>query len=142
MNRSLFIIAALSLSGAVQAGSPEWTVVADAKDSTAYIDRSSVLESDGAVRMLRNYDVTVSLGVDPATGMQLYPHRSAKVRYDVDCGAGRVALGNWQMFSGNFANGEIVWADRHHGLPAFTQPGTAEEIAALAAACGTQTAAR
>jgi hypothetical protein len=39
------------------------------------------------------------------------------------------------MYSGNLANGEIVWADQRHGLPAYSAPAAAEN-AAIAAACG------
>jgi len=54
---------------------------------------------------------------------------------------GLLALNAWQMYTGNFADGTVVWADRHHGLLAYAAPSVAEEQAALAAVCGTKTAA-
>ncbi len=135
---------ALTLATAAQAAAPQWTLVAGASTSAAYIDRFSVTEIAGAksVWVLRNYAETITLGLDPVTGAPWYPHRSVKVLYAVDCGAGRVAVNAWQMYSGNFANGEIVWADKHHGLPAYSAPAAAEENAAIAAACGAKTALR
>jgi hypothetical protein len=144
MFRHLLAASALSLAATAQSAAPEWTLVAEAQPSAAYIDRLSVTSNADTkgVWVLRNYAETISLGNDPVTGMAWYPHRSVKVLYTVDCMAGRVALGAWQMYSGNFANGEIVWADKHHGLPAFSKPFVAEETAAIDAACGAKTALR
>ncbi len=144
MFRHILAASALTLAATAQSAASEWMLVADAQQSAVYIDRLSVTSNANtkAVWVLRNYAETISLGKDPETGTPWYPHRSVKVLYAVDCKAGRVALGAWQMYSGNFANGEIVWADKHHGLPAFAAPAAAEETAAIDAACGAKTALR
>ena len=145
MFRTLLTCSALMLATVAQGGAPEWTLVADAQTSAAsYVDRLSVTETSGAksVWVLRNYAGAISLGDDPATRLPMYSHRSVKVRYMVDCSARRVSLDRWEMFSGSFANGEIVWADNHHGLAAFSAPAIAEERAAVDTACSTKTAAR
>lgn len=141
---SVITAAALTLAPAAQAGAPQWTFVADTSTSASYIDRASVTEIPGAksVWVLRNYAVAITLGLDPVTSTPWYPHRSVKVRYAVDCRAGRVAVDAWHMYSGNFANGEIVWADEHHGIPAHSAPAAAEEDAAIDAVCGAKAALR
>ena len=144
MLRTLVTAAALAVVTTAHAAAPQWKLVADANASAAYIDRSSVTDSAGArsVWVLRNYAETLTLGLDPVTGAPWYPHRSVKVLYAVDCNAGRVALSAWEMYSGNFANGEVVWADKHYGLPAYAAPAAAEENAAIVAACSAKTASR
>ena len=144
MFRHILAVSALTFAATAHGGTPEWTLVADAQQSAAYLDRLSVTDDAGTktVWVLRNYEETITLGNDPVTGSPWYPHRSVKILYTVDCTVGRVALGEWQMYSGNFANGEIVWADKHHGLPAYSAPGAAEEVAAIDAACGAKTAMR
>jgi len=144
MLRTVVTAAAMAIATTAQAQAPQWTLVAEAGASGAYIDRSSVtdLSDKKTVWVLRNYAETINLGLDPVTGAPWYPHRSVKVMYSVDCSAGQVALSAWQMHSGNFANGEVVWADKHYGLPAYSAPVAAEESAAVVAACGAKTALR
>lgn len=144
MLRTLAAVAALTVLTTAQAAAPQWTPVADVKSSAAYIDRSSVTDISGgkSVWVLRNYAEIITLGLDPVTGEAWYPHRSVKVLYAVDCSAGRLALSAWQMYSGNFAAGEAVWADKHHGLPAYSAPASVEENAAVITACGAKIALR
>ena len=134
--------AAAAVIGTANADARRWNLVADAGVSAAYIDQGSVaaLGDAKSVWVLRNYPQTIDLGSDPVTGDPWYPHRSVKVQYAVDCSKGLLALNAWQMHSGNFADGTVVWADRHHGLLAYAAPSIAEERAALAAACATKTA--
>jgi hypothetical protein len=144
MLRPLIIAVALATITTAHAAASQWSLVADASASATYIDRSSVTANPGgkSVWVLRNYAGTLSLGLDPVTGTPWYPHRSVKVLYAVDCNAGRVALSAWEMYSGNFANGEVVWADKNHGLLGYAAPAAAEENAAIVAACGAKTALR
>jgi len=128
--------------GIANADTPRWNLIADAGLSTAYIDRDSVapLGAAKSVWVLRNYAQTIDLGSDPATGALQYPHRSVKIQYAVDCNNGVLAMNAWQMHSGNFADGAVVWADRHHGLLDYIAASIPEEQGAIAAACGTKTA--
>jgi len=143
LSATLAAAVATAVVGTAHADAPRWNLVADAGDSAAYIDQGSVAALGDAktVWLLRNYPQTIDLGSDPITGNSWYPHRSVKVQYAVDCSMGLLALNAWQMYTGNFADGTVVWADRHHGLLAYAAPSVAEEQAALAAVCGTKTAA-
>jgi hypothetical protein len=121
---------------------PDWTKVAEFGLGVAYLDRSSVAVkgNDVSVRVLRNYDQLVTLGTDPETKEAWYPHRSVKLQYVANCESGKVALEGWQMFSGNFGDGDTVWADRQFGSPMFVTPSSSEESSALSAACSTRAA--
>jgi hypothetical protein len=143
LSATLAAAAVAAAWGIAHADAPRWNLVADGSTS-AYIDQGSVsaLGNTKSVWVLRNYPQTIDLGSDPVTGTPWYPHRSVKVQYAVDCTTGLLALNAWQMHSGNFADGAVVWADRHHGLLAYAAPSVAEEEAALAAVCGTKTALR
>jgi hypothetical protein len=144
LSATLAVAAVAAISGTAHADAPRWNLVADAGPTSAYIDQSSVsaLGDAKSVWVLRNYQRVIDLGIDPVTGTPWYPHRSVKVQYAVDCGTGLLALSAWQMHSGNFADGAVVWADRHHGLLAYAAPSLAEEAAAFAAVCSTKTALR
>jgi hypothetical protein len=144
LSAGLAVAALIAAVGTANADSPRWTLVADSRVGAAYIDRDSVaaLGDAKSVWILRNYPQTIDLGSDPVTGTPWYTHRSVKVQYAVDCVKGLLALNAWQMHSGNFADGAVVWADRYHGPLAYAAPALAEEKAALAAACGTKTALR
>lgn len=130
--------------GTASADTPRWNLVANADNSSTYIDQNSVAAFGSAqsVWVLRNYSQTIELGHDPVTGTPWYPHRSVKVQYAVDCAQSRLALNAWQMHSGNFGDGAVVWADRYHGALAYAAAWSEEQEAALAAACGTKTALR
>jgi hypothetical protein len=130
------LAAALSIVGTANAA-PEWIQIANADTGSTFMDRSFTgpVGTAMAVRLMRNYDDTVSLGIDPETGLPLYPHRSVKVTYLVDCANRKLALDGWQMFSGNFGDGDVVWADKHPGSPLFLKPEGVEEKFALANAC-------
>lgn len=119
---------------------PEWITVADNQEATVLLDLASVNKVGDLVnvRVLRNYGQLITLGNDPTTNEMLYPHRSVKLGYLANCQSGKVSLESWQMFSGNFGNGETVWADKEHGAPAFMAPASTEESSALAAACSSR----
>jgi hypothetical protein len=137
LKRNLAVIAAaLGIAGAANAA-PEWIQIVTADSGSTFMDRSFTAPAGTAmaVRVMRNYDDTVSLGTDPATGLAMYPHRSVKVTYLVDCGNRKLALDGWQMFSGNFGDGDVVWADKHPGAPLYLNPEGVEEKFALANAC-------
>ena len=117
-----------------------WTTVADSQPGTVLIDIASVATAGEfvSVRVLRNYEQLVTLGNDPTTNEMWYPHRSVKLGYLANCESGKVSLESWQMFSGNFGNGETVWADKELGAPAFMVPSSPEESSALSTACSSR----
>jgi len=94
------------------------------------------------VTVLRSYDEVVTLGDDARTGKSLYPHRSAKIRYAVDCAVRKVGMDGWELYSGNLGDGKIVWADRDIGSAPLAAPRNTEEHVALASVCSQDAATR
>jgi Surface-adhesin protein E len=141
MIRKLIAGLALALSGSAFAA-PQWVQLPNVDNVVTYVDRASVerVGSEVTVRVLRVYDKVLTLGNDPTTGADMYPHRSVKIRYVVDCNAGRIALESWEMYSGNLGDGEVVWADQAPGRHSFYRASTVEESHALAVACGVKAA--
>jgi hypothetical protein len=141
MIRKLIAGLTLALTGSAFAA-PQWVQMPNVDDMVTYVDRASVERVGGevTVRVLRAYDKVVTLGNDPTTGADVYPHRSVKIRYVVDCNAGRIALDAWEMYSGNLGDGEVVWADQAPGRPSFYRASTVEESYALAVACAVKAA--
>ena len=134
-------IAASSLVLSMSAfAAPEWVTVAASGEGTVLLDLASVTKAGELVnvRVLRNYEQLITLGNDPTTNEMMYPHRSVKLGYLANCESGKLSLESWQMFSGNFGNGETVWADKEHGAPAFMAPSSPEESSALNAACSSR----
>jgi hypothetical protein len=138
---SLFVAAAL-LSTLASAAAPEWIQIANTEPGSAFLDRATIAPAGEAmaVRVMRNYDDTVTLGINPATGRTLYSHRSVKLTYLVDCKGGKLAMNTWQLFSGNFGEGQVVWADKQPGAPIYLKPAGGEEKFAFASACAMQAA--
>lgn len=122
---------------------PKWVELPYSTADASFIDHSSFsLEGKHVdVEVLRNFDETVVLGNDPESGAPMYSHRSVKLAYVVDCEARKVALSNWQMFDGNFGNGEVVWADTNWGELDFTPAHDEESRSVLISACATALAA-
>jgi hypothetical protein len=135
------LIAASTLVFSMSAiAAPEWITVADRGDGTVLLDLASVAKAGELVniQVLRNYKQLITLGNDPTTNEMLYPHRSVKLGYLANCESGKVSLASWQMFSGNFGNGETVWTDKELDAPAFMAPSSPEESSALNAACSSR----
>jgi hypothetical protein len=138
------LIAASTLVFSMSAvAAPEWVTIADSGQDAVMLDMASVTKVGGLVnvRVLRNYDQLITLGNDPTTNEMLYPHRSVKLGYLANCESGQLSLASSQMFSGNFGNGEAVWADKEQGAPAFMAPSNLEESSALNAACSSRVSA-
>lgn len=141
MFRTLMVTAAFVLAPAAQAA-PDWVQMSDTLAGSTYLDRSSITITgkSATVQVLRSYDEQITLGNDPETGAELYPHRSAKVQYLVNCGTRKVALDAWVLYSGNLGDGKVMWADQHAGTAAYADPSGGEERYALAAACAVEAA--
>jgi hypothetical protein len=122
---------------------PEWITVVDSGEGAVLVDVASVAKTGEllSVQVLRNYAQLITLGNDPTTNEMLYPHRSVKLGYLANCESGKLSLASWQMFSGNFGNGETVWKDKEQGVPAFMAPSSPEESSALNAACSSRVSA-
>ena len=92
----------------------------------------------------RSYEQQVSLGQDPTTGKDMYPHQSVAIQYAVNCASGTLSMVAWNMFSGPHGDGALVWAGQHatHAGASGYAAGTDEERGALANACQSTAAAR
>ena len=135
------LIAASTLVFSMSAvAAPEWVTIADSGQGAVLLDMASVTKAGDLVnvRVLRNYEQLITLGNDPTTNEMLYPHRSVKLGYLANCESGQLSLASWQMFGGNFGNGETIWADKEQGAPAFMAPSSLEESSALNAACSSR----
>ena len=143
MIRTILASTALAASISVHAA-PEWVALSDSMADASFIDRSSLSDTQRYVdvEVLRNFDEIITLGTDPVTGAEMYPHRSVTLDYRVDCDAGKIAMTSWKMFDGNFANGDVVWAATNYGKPAFIDAVDDETRSVLRTACATNTAAR
>ncbi|UCD68119.1 MAG: hypothetical protein JSW48_15265 [Betaproteobacteria bacterium] len=143
ISRSLLAFLGLLLSSAA-AAAPNWTILAGDIANSTYLDKASVAKHGDFMRadVLRNYDEVITLGNDPVTGADMYPHRSVKVTYHVDCGSGMVAMTSWKMFEGSLGNGEVVWADKLWGKPNLTSANDAETRDVLRSTCATKSVSR
>ena len=137
-------VIALALLSTTAFANSDWVQIPSAGDGHAFLDRASFVDVAGLteVTVLRSYDELVTLGNDAQTGDSLYPHRSAKVRYSVDCTARKVGMGGWELYSGNLGDGKIVWADSNSGPALLASPRSTEEHLALASVCSQDAATR
>jgi len=105
---------------------------------------SAALAADTIVWVERNYDRTVTLGQNPTTGKDMYPHQSVAIQYAVNCSESTLSLSAWRMFSDPHGEGVLIWSGRHAsgagdaGYAAVTE----EERGAIATACQATAAAR
>jgi len=85
--------------------------------------------------LLRSFTETTLLGHD------LYPHRSQRIQYVIDCTDRSFALSQWILTDGERGAGAVVWADRNDDL-AFIAPAKGTlEAAVVHAACSIETPA-
>ena len=135
------LIAASTLVFSISAvAAPEWIAVAESGNGAVLLNLASIAKTGEllSIQVLRNYEQLITLGNDPTTNQMLYPHRSVKLGYLANCESGQLSLASWQMFSGNFGNGQTVWKDKEQGAPAFMVPSNLEESSALNAACSSR----
>ena len=141
--KTLSATAVLAYSSFAAAGT-NWIVVPTSGEERTYLDRASYVEGASltAVTVLRSYEQVVTLGDDAQTGEALYPHRSAKVRYAIDCVSRTVGMESWELYSGNLGDGKIVWADSESGERHMAKPLTTEELVTFNAVCSPDVALR
>jgi hypothetical protein len=105
---------------------------------------SSAHAAETTIWVERNYDQTVTLGQNPTTGKDMYPHQSVAIQYAVNCSEGTLSLAAWRMFSSPRGEGILIWSGRHAAGTgdAGYAPVSDEERGALATACQATAAAR
>lgn len=141
--KKLVAIAALVVSSSALANS-DWISIPSETANRAFLDRASFIEGadKSGITLLRSYEEKVTLGDDAQTGAELFPHRSAKIRYAVECSTKKVAMESWELYSGNLGDGKVVWADRETGILALSTPNSTEEWIAFNAVCSQDAALR
>jgi len=107
---------------------------------------TAALATDTTVWVERSYDQPITLGQNPTTGRDMYPHQSVAIQYAVNCGDATLSLVAWRMFSGPHGEGILIWSGPHATATATGDAGyapvTDEERGALATACRSTAAAR
>jgi hypothetical protein len=79
--------------------------------------------------LLRSFRETTLLGHD------LYPHRSQRVQYVIDCTDHSYALSQWILTDGENGAGAVVWADRNEELDFVRAAKGTLEAAVIHAGC-------
>jgi len=138
------VFLAATIPAAAADAAPEWIYMTGNNADNTFVDSRSFQKEGNAVEVdvLRNFNKTITLGNDPVTDAVMYPHRSVKVTYKVDCATGSIAMSGWTMYAGNLGNGEAVWADKAWGKLAYTAANDDETRAVLSSSCATNTASR
>ena len=78
--------------------------------------------------IIRSYEDTINLGIDPVSGLEWHPHKSAKFVFNVNCNTNSLALTGWSLYSDTSGKGKIVWADTDYGKPNYYTPVTEDEV--------------
>jgi hypothetical protein len=139
------VLASLALAASLSANAaPKWVELPYSMADASFLDHSSAVVQGQYVdvNVLRNFDDTVVLGSDPDSGAEMYSHRSVKLHYRVDCDSRKLSLSGWEMFEGNFGDGNVVWATTTWGEPAYLAAADDETRAVLSSACAINTASR
>ena len=140
---ALFAAAPLTVQGMTQSvaqSGADTDITFVSLTATDIADQNAAQYAD--IRVLRNFAATTSLGKDPETGTDIYPHRSVALTYKVDCDANRLAVSQWQMYAGTSATGKIVWDQQNTGRLGFIDAVNAEMRAVMRTACPTNTVSR
>lgn len=142
-SRSLLATAAMTFT-LTAAAAPQWAAVTGTNADDTFVDRTSYSPEGQLVdvNVLRIFDEQIALGNDPETGEAMYPHRSVKLTYKVDCGAGTIAMSQWTMYDGSFGDGKTVWDVKVQDALAFTRANDEETRAVMRTTCATTTASR
>lgn len=91
--------------------------------------------------IIRTYEDTINLGIDPISGLEWYPHKSAKFVFNVNCNSNSLALTGWSLYSEGSGNGNIVWTDTDFGNPNYYIPVTEDEVNLTSNLCASRIAA-
>jgi hypothetical protein len=82
-----------------------------------------------SVWILRSFPETMLLG------HELYPHRSQRIQYAIDCTDRSYALSQWVLTDGENGAGQVIWADRNITLSFVVAAKGTVEAAVVHSAC-------
>lgn len=141
MTTSLAVVVALTTSANVQAQSAQAepgtsnTATKQQQDGLiTEVDWKSLARVGNHARiwLLRSFTETILLG------HQLYPHRSQRIQYVIDCTDRSYALSQWVLTDGENGAGQVVWADRSRALSFVKAAKGTIEAGVVHAACATE----
>lgn len=141
MTTSLAVVVALTTSANVQAQSAQAepgtsnTATKQQQDGLiTEVDWKSLARVGNHARiwLLRSFTETILLG------HQLYPHRSQRIQYVIDCTDRSYALSQWVLTDGENGAGQVVWADRSSALSFVKAAKGTIEAGVVHAACSTE----
>ena len=145
MTTSLAVVVALTTSGNIQAQSAQ-TIFTTPEPAT--LNAATKQQQDDVITMdwksfdrvgnhariwlLRSFTETTLLGHD------LYPHRSQRIQYVIDCTDRSYALSQWVLTDGENGTGQVVWADRNSVLSYVKASKGTIESEVVRTACSTE----
>jgi hypothetical protein len=141
MTTSLAVVVALTTSANVQARSAQAepgtsnTATKQQQDGLiTEVDWKSLARVGNHARiwLLRSFTETILLG------HELYPHRSQRIQYVIDCTDRSYALSQWVLTDGENGAGQVVWADRSSALSFVKAAKGTIEAGVVHAACSTE----
>jgi hypothetical protein len=151
MTTSLAVVVALTTSVNIQAQSAQTTFTSLAEPGTSNtatkqqqdevitaVDWKSFDRVGNHTRiwLLRSFRETILLG------HQLYPHRSQRIQYVIDCTDRSYALSQWVLTDGENGAGQVVWADRDSALSFVKAAKGTIEAGVVHAACSMEPTTR
>lgn len=90
------------------------------------------LDNHARIWLLRSFTETTLLGHG------LYPHRSQRIQYVIDCAERSYALSQWVLTEGENGAGQVVWADRNSALSFVKASKGTIEAGVVHTACSTE----
>jgi hypothetical protein len=143
MTASLAVVVALTTSVNIQAQSAQtpFTSLAEPsntatkqQDEVNTVDWKSFdrVDNHATIWLLRSFPETTLLGHN------LYPHRSQRIQYVIDCTDRSYALSQWVLTDGENGAGQVVWADRNSELSFVKASKGTVEAGVVHAACSTE----
>ena len=147
MTTSLAVVVALTTSANIQAQSVEslyaWLAEPGTSNTATKQRQDEVITAvdwksfdrvgnQARIWLLRSFTETTLLG------HELYPHRSQRIQYVIDCTDRSYALSQWVLTDGENGAGQVVWADRNSALSFVTAAKGTIEARVVHAACATE----
>ena len=141
MTASLAVVVALTTSANIHAqsaqaepGTSNTATKQQRHEVTTAVDWKSFdrVGNHAKIWLLRSFPETIALG------HQLYPHRSQRIQYVIDCTDRSYALSQWVLTDGENGAGQVVWADRNSALSFVKAAKGTIEAEVMHAACSTQ----
>jgi hypothetical protein len=146
MTASLAVVVALTTSVNIEAQSAPTLVTSLAEPGTS---NTATRQQDNEVITTVDWKSAtrpgprrVWLRLRNAARPQLYPHRSQRIQYVIDCTDRSYALSQWVLTDGENGAGQVVWADRNSALSFVKAAKGTIEAGVVHAACSMEPTTR